>query len=260
LKGLKGLLSPDASEALMKRHLLPFTVMEPAEEDEEERPFLMCRYNTVGDKHRSPWTNRVHPKAAGASDDPGEPGELRQLESSVNDVWDAYKKLYYGREAVGSVYLVDTDKGAFQGLFGISKKGPTGSWNSLHIVHVDEPEEKTCNYRIESSVLLILEPETDGDESPHLEVSATVSKEVSKTCKVQQSMMSACHIENLGTLIEANEIDLRSSLERLYIPKNLEIMDGIQKKVEKRKPALNPLMGMIMDSSMLKKKMANEQE
>jgi capping protein beta len=258
LKGLKGLLSPDASEALMKRHLLPFTVMEP--EEEGERPFLMCRYNTVGDKHRSPWTNRVHPKAAGASDDPGEPDELRQLESSVNDVWDAYKALYYGREAVGSVYLVDTDKGAFQGLFGISKKGSTGSWNSLHIVHVDEPEEKTCNYRIESSVFLILEPETDGDESPHLEVSATVSKEVSKTCKVQQSMMSACHIQNLGTLIEANEIDLRSSLERLYIPKTLEIMDGIQKKVEKRKPALNPLMGMIMDSSMLKKKMANDQE
>jgi capping protein beta len=255
LKGLKGLLSPDASEALMKRHLLPFSVMEP--EDEDERPFLMCRYNTIGDKHRSPWTNHVHPKADG--DDPGEPDDLRLLESSVNDVWDAYKGLYYGREAVGSVYLVDTDKGAFQGLFGISKKGSTGSWNSLHIVHVDEPEEKTCNYRIESSVLLIMEPDADGDESPHLDVSATVSKEVSKTCKVSQSMMAACHIENLGKLIEANEIDLRSSLERLYIPKTLEIMDGIQKKVEKRKPALNPLMGMIMDSSMLKKKMANEQ-
>jgi capping protein beta len=255
LKGIKGLLSADASEALMKRHLLPFTVSDP--EDEDERPFLVCRYNTIGDKHRSPWTNHMHPKAAG--DDPGEPDDLRLLESSVNDVWDAYKGLYYGREAVGSVYLVDTDKGAFQGLFGISKKGPTGSWNSLHIVHVDEPEEKTCNYRIESSVLLILEPETNGDESLHLDVSATVSKEVSKTCKVSPSMMAASHIENLGTLIEANEIDLRSSLERLYIPKTLEIMDGIQKKVEKRKPALNPLMGMIMDSSMLKKKMANEQ-
>lgn len=239
----------------MKRHLLPFTVMDL--EDEDERPFLVCRYNTIGDKHRSPWTNHLHPKANG--DEPGEPDELRHLEATVNDVWDAYKGLYYGREAVGSVYLLDSDKGSFQGLFGISKKGPSGSWNSLHIVHVDEPEENTCNYRVESSVLVILEPDTNSGESPHLEVSATLSKEVSKTCKVKQAMMAASHIENLGTLIEANEIDLRSSLERVYIPKTLEIMDGIQKKADKMKPALNPLMGMIMDSSMLKKKLASKQ-
>jgi hypothetical protein len=71
-------------------------------------------------------------------------------------------------------------------------------------------------------------------------------------------MLLASHIENLGTLIEANEIDLRSSMERVHVPKTQEIMNDIQKSEPKRPVAVNPLMGMIMNSDMLKKKLANE--
>jgi len=243
--------NPDASDALAKKYQLPFEVMDV--EDKGERPFLICRYNRVGDKHRSPWTNDLYPKADG--DGPQEDDELRNLELKVNHVWDAYKNLYYGPQAVGSVYLQDSDKEAFRGVFGIQKKCGAGSWNSIHFIHVDNPEEKTCSYRVESSVLMILEPSIAGT----VDLSASLSKQTSKVCKIQKTMLEASHIENIGKLVEANEIDLRSNLERVHIPKLQEILDNIQKKKEKSyRPAVNPLMGMIMESDVLKKKLAKE--
>ena len=267
LRGIGVLLKENvaASEALQNKHQLPFHVFEDVEG--KDKPFLMCRYNRVGDKHRSPWTNQLYPRtdddAAADRDLQSDDDNLRLLEAKINGVWESYKNLYYGHDSVGSVYLrdrgPDMPKGAFLGVFGIQKVCSAGSWNSLHIMHVDEPEEKTCNYRVESSVVLVLNP--NGDDSTGLskvDLSAALSKESSKTCKISQATLTSSHIENIGTLIEANEIDLRSSMERVHVPKTQEIMNDIQKSEPKKPVQVNPLMGMIMGSDLLKKKLASE--
>jgi capping protein beta len=252
------------------KHPIPFTVLEEL----QDKPFLLCKYNRVGNRHRSPWTNMFYPfdaaSGGSASADDSVPGdeELRLLEAKFNQVWESYKNLYYGHDSVGSVYLQDREdttkplRGGFHGVFGIQKRCPTGGWDSIHIVHVDEPTDRTCTYRVESSVLMVLETTRESSVSPpekaHVDLSAYISKETTKTCKVSQAMLSASHIENLGTLIEANEIDLRSSIERVHVPKTQEIMNDIQKTEPKRPVAVNPLMGMIMNSEMLKKKLASE--
>jgi hypothetical protein len=41
-------------------------------------------------------------------------------------------------------------------------------------------------------------------------------------------------VENLGKIIEAAEIEIRSNLENLHIPKCFRVVEGIRK--EKRKP------------------------
>ena len=105
---------------------------------------------------------------------------------------------------------------------------------------------------------MVLDPTEGNSSATKVDLSANVSKETSKTCKVSSSSISSSHIENIGTLIEANEIDLRSTVERVHIPKTHEIMNDIQKSEPKRPVAVNPLMGMIMNSDMLKKKLANE--
>jgi hypothetical protein len=81
---------------------------------------------------------------------------------------------------------------------------------------------------------------------------------VTRSCKIQTDKgipINVSHIEHIGTLIESNEIDLRSNLERVLIPKNHETLDAIQKKQISR-PQMNPLMGMVMNSDVLKKKLA----
>lgn len=262
-----GPLKNDASgrDKLQARNPLPFTVLEEL----EDKPFLICQHNRVGDKHRSPWTNKLYPLASddGGTSDAVQQGdeELRLLEAKFNQVWGSYKNLYYGNDSVGSVYLQDRGdttkplRGGFQGMFGIHKECSTGTWDSIHIVQVDDPTETTCIYRVESSVLMVLDP-TEGNAllDTKVDLSAYVTKETSKTCKVSNTSLSSSHIENIGTLIEANEIDLRSTVERVHIPKTQEIMNDIQKSEPKRPVAVNPLMGMIMNSDMLKKKLANE--
>lgn len=283
-------LDADAYDALSKKYLIPFQVC-CGDGSKGERPFLTCRFNEKDGRYRSPWTHVLHPKGNLNDETTLEEDKnddvFRLFELSVNEVWDAYKNLYYGHDdAVGSVFLRDTSdqKGAgpFSGIFGICKKKiGCGTWQSVSVVHVEaaagqqDDDEKVFLYKVETSVCLILDPETndtnnDDDEDTRLattdermdfnvNLSASLSKEVTKELKIIPHMLLASHIENMGELIEANEMDLRSQLERVSIPKTVEMVDLLMKEKEKSfRPAVNPLMGMIMDSSVLKKKLEKQ--
>lgn len=295
---LLGKDNPDAKEALLKKYQLPFEVIDPAEEDDadadakkRDKPFLKCRYNRVGDRHRSPWTGRLYPggggeeggKKAGSQDDDD---EIRILEGQFNAVWDSYRNLYYGSSAevsAGSVFLQKSQKeGSFEGVFGISKKCDAGSWDSIHFVHAGKPyvevendkEVTKCKYIVDTTVLVVLVHESsDGKEGDAVttsaDTSAYLSKETSRVCKMNVPSMhvDACHIENIGEIIEGNEIDVRSNVERIYIPKARDVVDDICKKAkdgggQPKIPTMvpgvgvNPLMGMVMNSDMLKKRRA----
>jgi hypothetical protein len=259
LKGLSAALTDnaDAVDTLLKKHMIPFGILDLNEKG--ERPFLTCRYNKARDnQHRSPWTNQLYPKNEDDKTEKEEDTEIRLLEATYNEVWNAYKNLYYGHEAVGSVYLRESPDCTFQGLFGVCKKRENaGSWHSASFVHVDMPGPETCNYRVETFLVTILEP-TSEDGTLKVDLSASLSKEITKECKIIPHMIAASHIENLGDLIETNEMDLRSQLERVQAPKAMELVDLLMKDKTKsfQPPGMNPLMGMIMDSSMLKKKLA----
>jgi hypothetical protein len=278
VQGFKELLGDDADadavSSLERTFQLPLRSLEPPDDHpnpvQGEKPFLLLVANRIGAdpvRYRSPWTGVLY--------DPSDPSDqsrrdrddshIRLFEAKFNSVWESYKNLYYGYDSVGSVYLKQLDDagtgrvtGSFSGVFGIRKRCAAGSWNSLHHVRVEEPGDKTCVYRVESSVVLVLEP--CDDPRTTMDIAASLSKETIKTCKISQAFLAGSHVENIGVLIESNEIDLRSSLERVHIPKTQEILDDL-KKLEPKKPAMvNPLMGMIMNSDMLKKKLAKEQD
>jgi len=287
LKGQK-----DAAASLQTKHYIPFSVVDSPEKG--EKPYLTCRYNQIADgEYRSPWataakekerletkqrSRRVQressisvkveveptPKKEDEVQDEEEE-ELRRFELTFNEVFDSYKTLYYGHESVASVFLNDIEDGSFEGLFGIHKKTRAGSWDSVSLVRVGEPGEKHCTYKVETSVCVVLEPAIDSDTETcktNTDISVTVSKSVTKECKLfpEKVPLNISHIENIGTLIEANEIDIRSNLERVLIPKNQEILDTVLKKKKETRPQVNPLMNMVMGSDMLKKKLSREAE
>lgn len=229
----------DALSAFSRRQLIPFDafedVPESSEGEVEERPFLLCHYNRTENSHRSPWTNRyyVFEKTSDGEeiriyekDVPEEEQEIRLLETAANDVWESYVQLYYGKEAVGSVFLRPKENGAFDGLFGVKKAADNGSWDSVHLVKVDAPNEtdKTCDYHLESAVTVSLEPYEKS------EVSCSLTKDTSKTCKVRYASLSGSHLENLGKIIEDVEIDFRSRMERVDIPKTMEVIESVYRK------------------------------
>ncbi|KAL3910293.1 MAG: hypothetical protein SGILL_007749 [Bacillariaceae sp.] len=110
----------------------------------------------------------------------------------------------------------------------------------------------TCDYKIESAVWCSLTEQQDAVKEKINEsnlkkfhesskatsaLSATLSKTSERECckllgilpsNVQQTgIPSACHIENIGSLLEQIEMDFRSQLERVVIPKAVEVLPSI---------------------------------
>ena len=247
----KGSATKNERETLRRRNMLPFEAFEevptPDDDDEEEapeRPFLMCPQNRSDNTYRSPWTDMYYAfeKKGGeeeirvyARDVPDDEKDIRLLERSANEVWEAYTRMYYGHEAVCSVYLKRLSDpspgsasklGRFEGMFGIKKSAGNGAWNSLHLVKVDEPNEKdkTCEYHVESQVVVTLNPYKDSDVSSYL------TKETAKQGKIQFSSLLEDHLINLGKIIEDVEIDFRSRMERVDMPKTMEVIQSIYRK------------------------------
>jgi hypothetical protein len=228
------------------KHCLPFKafkdVPEPDGSDDEEKPFLRTTHNLGSDKkqaYRSPWTNRWYvinendDQVASDSfekDIPADEVDTRAIEKAANEVWESYTSLYYGQEAVGSVFLKPQKKkgsstSSFEGIFGIQKRTDSdGAWDSVHFVQVDEPKDKQCEYRVESAVLVSLSPHDDTT------IACSLNKETVKKLKIRPSSVIGSHLENLGTIMEAVEIEFRSKMERVDVPKSMEVMESIYRK------------------------------
>jgi hypothetical protein len=190
--------------------------------------------------------------------------EIHTLEKAANEVWDSYRQLYYGYDSVGSVFVrqrgtpngeaataTDATALVLEAFFGVHKDAADDGarWDSVHLVTVQPPnmETRMCEYKIESSVWCNLEqrPPTasttaKSDGSLSTSLSATLTKETVKTCKLEgilppknlssRTIPTAAHIENVGTLLEQIEMDFRSQLERVAMPKAVEVMQGIYRE------------------------------
>ena len=168
-----GIISPTSNPS----YPLPLSATEASGDTEEDRPYLETPFNRLDgeNNYRSPW------KAF----DNGET-EILAMEQTANEVWDAYRQLYYGHDAVGSVFvrrkgqhaagMMSPSKkktsGALEAFFGIHKKAygdesgaEMARWDSVHTVTIEVPniEEGTCEYTIQSAVWCRYSPEDVGD-------------------------------------------------------------------------------------------------
>ncbi len=77
---------------------------------------MLCDYNRDGDSYRSPWSNKYNPPSDGFTPSP----KLRALEVEANELFDAYRELYF-EGGTSSVYLWDLETSGFAGCFLIKK-------------------------------------------------------------------------------------------------------------------------------------------
>ena len=262
LAGLRALAPHDAEtlDVLQQRLQLPFAIDD--EPGKGEKAFLLCPYNKVKDAYRSPWTNTLWPGNVQAQVSQQDE-DIRSLELAANEVWEAYTRLYYGSEgAVGSVYLQKADKGGvFQGLFGIRKDCSTGSWNCAHLVVVDQPNQTNteCTYHVQSTVVIALQTGASEVESSKVSISASVARKTTETLKVSKLFMDSNHLENIGKIIENVEIDIRSSFERVHIPRTHEMVDAVQKDVVNRGTQSMAMHNVMMNAGAFKKRQEKAQ-
>jgi hypothetical protein len=175
------------------------------------------------DSYRSPFSDTYVPPLSG--DDQHLPVALATFESHSNEVWDAYTQLYYGKEALGSVYVKEVANASFLACFLVQKtvegdeRLAEGQWNSAHIVHVGNLSKGTVKYRISSTISIAMDPNSDTC------VSAQLTRETEEQHKVSDrtAAVHASHLENIGKMIE-----MRSNLDVVTIPKTREVLMGLR--------------------------------
>jgi capping protein (actin filament) muscle Z-line, beta len=204
-----------------------------SEVDQSNKCFLKCEMNRYGTSYRSPHSNLFVPEIMSADEPPILSDKLRTLELHANEIWDSYTKLYYGKEAIGSVYLKESSSKSFVACFLISKtvqndeRLEAGQWNSAHIVQVGKIMNGTsCNYKIQSQIMISLNPRS------HIGISGQLSRTTEQTHSVSSDALSASHLENIGKMIEDIEIDMRSNLDVVTIPRTRQVLSGLRRPTD----------------------------
>jgi capping protein beta len=154
-----------------------------------------------------------------------------------------------------------------------------GSWNSIHVIEVQEINDaadktsKKAIYRLTTTVLLAIKVKRE--ELGDLTVDGTLTRQVKsaffalilsfthtdpmqieKTLEYEDHFS---HVSNMGRMIEDMEIDMRSSMDGLYIAKTREVINGLRKLQHgpiKGNTFLGELTGAILQHGL--KKGSNE--
>jgi len=223
-QNLSGLLNlmPEETDELLQR------VDQPLEESNDTvvgRKYLLCDYNRDGDSYRSPWSNKYFPSL----DDGFLPSDkLRAMEVEANELFDAYRELYF-EGGTSSVYLWDLETG-FAGCFLIKKSVDNnrfvkdGSWDSIHVIEViEKPGTRKATYKLTTTVMLRMN--VSKDEVGASSLSGSLTRQAEATCDVNDDKP---HLLNMGKMIEDMETEMRSNLNELYILKTREIVNSIR--------------------------------
>ncbi|KAE8877520.1 hypothetical protein PF005_g10552 [Phytophthora fragariae] len=238
-------LLPSLADDLYQRVDQPLQV---AVDPTNGRKYLLCDYNRDGDSYRSPWSNQYDPPAPeGEGFYPSE--TLRELEVQANEIFDSYRELYY-QGGISSVYMWDLEPG-FAACFLVQKDVldqrfvEKGSWNSIHVIEVQEGSDaldkgvKRATYRLTTSVLLAMK--VNRPELGDLTLDGTLTRQAERTMEFDDQFG---HVSNMGRMVEDMEIDMRSSLDGLYISKTREVINGMR-KLQQGPAMANPFVGEL---------------
>eukprot|EP00612_Vaucheria_litorea_P000948 CAMPEP_0171460812 /NCGR_PEP_ID=MMETSP0945-20130129/5534_1 /TAXON_ID=109269 /ORGANISM="Vaucheria litorea, Strain CCMP2940" /LENGTH=281 /DNA_ID=CAMNT_0011987081 /DNA_START=1036 /DNA_END=1881 /DNA_ORIENTATION=- len=220
LAGLVNLV-PDCLDELLQRVDQP---LQEAKDSKTGRQYILCEYNRDADSYRSPWSNEYDPPLEDAyllSD------ELRKLEEDANELFDAYRELYF-KGGTSSVYLWDLEENeGFAGAFLIKKDTDGSSWESIHIVEVDLLEgEKKASYKLNTTIMLSLKPNNSAAGDTILCGSVSSASERTFPYTSLQS-----HLPNIGKMIEKMETELRNNIDGVYIQKTHQVLSGMRRSV-----------------------------
>jgi len=225
-QNVNGLLNliPEETDELLQRVDQPLQVIVDASTG---RQFLQCDYNRDGDSFRSPWSNRYFPPL----DDGFLPSEkLRNMEIEANELFDAYRELYF-EGGVSSVYLWELEGHGFAGCFLIKKKVDNsrsvkdGNWDSIHVVEVQELGNNRANYKLTTTILIHMDVERD--EVGRALLSGSLTRQTEKNNQAYNND-TASHISIIGRMIEDLETDTRQNLYELYLLKTRDVVNNIR--------------------------------
>lgn len=197
---------------------------------QDGRSFILCDFNRDGDSYRSPWSNTYcHGEGEGEL---FPRADLRALEVEANAIFDVYRKLYFNG-GYSSVYFFETaedDTTCWGATFLIHHDVPqsasltAGHWDSVHVFNASQVSPGRWKYQLTSTVMVSMFVAQDAVGQVNL--SGNMTKQDERTMVLDNGDHK--HINNIGRMLEENELSIRNSIEGIYIQKTREILNGIR--------------------------------
>ncbi|EJU04783.1 F-actin capping protein beta subunit, partial [Dacryopinax primogenitus] len=187
------------------------------------KTYLCCDYNKDGDSHRSPHSNEYDPPLP---DGTFPSVKLRKLEVSANEAFDTYREMYF-EGGISSVYLWDTDPGAFAGVVLFKKRvfPSPDSWDSIHVFEALE-KGRMANYKLTSTVMLTIS--APGSEEGVVSLSGSMTRQQEQDLPITSIQT---HIANTGRMIEDMELKMRNQLQDVYFGKTRDVVGELRSAV-----------------------------
>eukprot|EP01115_Flamella_aegyptia_P013698 TRINITY_DN7444_c0_g1_i2.p1 TRINITY_DN7444_c0_g1~~TRINITY_DN7444_c0_g1_i2.p1 ORF type:complete len:290 (+),score=66.60 TRINITY_DN7444_c0_g1_i2:54-872(+) len=222
-------LVPDLCDHLLTAVDQPLKI---AHDAKSKKDYLLCDYNRDGDSYRSPWSNKYDPPIQGGA---APSSNLRQVEVQANEIFDIYRDLYF-EGGVSSVYCWDLDGNDFAAVVLVkksqlnSKRGQPmkGSWDSIHVVEVNEAK-KNAHYKLTSTVMLSIETETK--ETGKVLLSGSLTRQAEKDFSIANAVGVSPHVCNIGRMVEAMENTLRQTIDIIYFGRTSDIANELRQIV-----------------------------
>lgn len=217
-------LQPDLATDLLSSVDTPIKTMK---DPKNGKDYLVCDYNRDGDNYRSPYSNTYYP----ADDDEDAPKPSRvllKIEQWANDAFNIYRDLYY-EGGVSSVYLWDQEDGdssedgnsPFDGVILIKKQNEDGSnWDGIHVFEVNVLGSGEAEYKLTSTIILKL-----SNQRVTTSLNGSLMKQSIRTAKFKDCMT---HIENIGSLVEDVETQMRNMLQEVYFGKTRDVVSDLR--------------------------------
>ena len=102
-----------------------------------------------------------------------------------------------------------------------------GTWNSIHVVEVQELSKTQALYKLTTTVMLSMD--VNRKELGNTNLSGNLTRQTEKTKDIEgDNSTGMVHITNIGKMIEDMEIELRSNMDVLYIGKTREVVNGMR--------------------------------
>ena len=190
------------------------------------KKYLLCDYNRDADSHRSPHSNEYNPSI----EDGALPSDkLRKMEIAANAIFDVYRELYFAG-GVSSVYFWDLETGfacavLIQKDVNASRGVEKGSWNSIHVVEVEEKSSSQAHYQLTSTIMLSCLAKTN-----KMDLAGTLTKQAELDTKVSKRLT---HVVNIGKIVQDMENTLRAQMNAIYFGKTQQITSNLRKTMSR---------------------------
>jgi len=99
-----------------------------------------------------------------------------------------------------------------------------GAWDAVHLVTTNMDANNKCKYRLNSTIYLMLDLTSEEHGKVAIAGHLAKVKEEFVVYNPSEKDIALFHIRNMGTLIEANEKEMRGEMSGIYINKGKQII------------------------------------